>query len=297
MNPKPKLVHIDLNLIDDDIVCRFALNENLAFEYAEMVEAGSECPPITVHRKNDGRYVVEDGRTRLQSYRLTLKTTIPCLIYPEADSGSILIGAFKANCGGPCRVSLTDARHTMMQLMKMGWQRKEIIASFDCYPATMGSRLYYTARRTLIKQRCAEAISAMNKNPKLSLEECAHLYKIPVEDLSRYLTARTDKGQYRDRDRILVTVGQRFKGLISFLASTLKNEMEARLEGKQSSEDVQVIISRICEYETRMSTNIQNWQLRFSKIDAPPRAKALPWGVTEAPEGIRYSQLTHKDKQ
>ena len=259
---------IDLKLISDEIICRAALNQQKAVEYGILMAAGTIFPPIDVFEKGDGSYIIGDGRTRYHGAGLEMRKTIACNVHPKASPKEILAFAFKANSGGSCQVDFSDARHTIMKLIEWKASRAFIEAEMP-YPRDVIRRLYLDAYRNIVNKKCLAALSAMTKNPKMSMEDAARIYDIKIDELVAYSKRGQTKGQKAAATQMLQTIHQRCKAFTAFQANTLKICMQRYQSSEMSADETHRILTAFDEETGKHRKNLINWQNRFAKIDGP----------------------------
>jgi hypothetical protein len=279
-----KVREIDLKLISDDVICRAILNEETALQYSEMMEAGVVFPPIDVFEKEDGSYIIGDGRTRFHAAGLALRKTIACFVHPKASFKEILIFAFNANFGVGNEMRFADARHTIMRLIEEGCGRKYIQDQLR-YSPTVFFRLYTAAARNIMNKRCYAALAALSKNPKMSMQDAASLYKLKADELAAYLKRNEKKKGKSSANQMQATIHLRAKAFTAFQANILKLCMQRYQSGEMGADDVRTVLTAFDAENGKHRKNLVNWQNRFSKIDGPGPNLDLPYSCEKTKAG------------
>ncbi|MDO8512397.1 MAG: ParB N-terminal domain-containing protein [bacterium] len=178
-------VELDLLLVDADLFVRTALNEDWVVTLADLVQAGTELPPIVVVSVGE-RFRVVDGRHRKAAYELCGKDKILVQL-TEVPGGEIgLISAsYKANVGGSLPPTKDDTEHTIEALLDAGATKKNIGQLLNL-PASL-ARKYVDSVENRIKRRRVNKAALAVATESLTIPQAAQIHNIDVDDLKTRL--------------------------------------------------------------------------------------------------------------
>jgi hypothetical protein len=275
---------VPIEIIQDNVICRASLNQDDAYEWAILMEQGVEFPRIKVIKNDDGTYTVRDGRTRLLAYGLAKIKMIPVTVYPKASTKDILFAAIRDNYGQGNGMSFADVQKDIIQFIEMGVSHKSIVENLP-YPKTQIHRMYAHAYSAFTRRKCIKAMESMRVNTKMSMEEAARLFSVTIKDMQNFQKGITKRGSKYSSNNIKGTIQQKFKSIIMFSASTLRQVMERYQNGEVGITYVNEILGQLNQQSGNLRKNLVNWENRFSKIDERPASQHESFSTTKIATG------------
>ena len=182
---------IPLALIDND----FDVREKTLFDghgdvLANLRLEGTVLPPITVYKKDNGRYSVIDGRHRLYAAERIGDKNISATVVPEGTKVERLKLGFNANFGGSLPPTKAEMVLLCVRLYDAGLKAWEIAAAFPS-----AKRYMNYARRDITMRQINLAIQEIRNNPKISMADAAEKWGCTVTALQGALKGGDSEAQ------------------------------------------------------------------------------------------------------
>lgn len=124
-------IEVDLRNLKTDWFVRTGLNEDHVLHLAELIEAGTELPPISI----TSDMLVVDGRHRIEAYKLNSLDKIKATLVEVRDKTSLIAEAYRANIGGALPPTPADTEHTIKLLVGSGASMKKIATLLGLPPS------------------------------------------------------------------------------------------------------------------------------------------------------------------
>jgi hypothetical protein len=125
MKPLEKLLRIDEVVFDEGLYPRMQANWFTINKYAKAMKAGATFPPIAVARYNN-KYILIDGKHRLEAYKTNKETHLQAEIYEDLDEKQIYIMSVRTNATHGQPLSTADVATVIVRLQSMKVSQGEI---------------------------------------------------------------------------------------------------------------------------------------------------------------------------
>jgi ParB-like chromosome segregation protein Spo0J len=96
------------------------INDETVVLYGAAIEAGDQFPPIVVHQRRDGKFVVIDGNHRVASYELNGVEKVEAYVVSDITETQRLLLTFEANTKHGLATGLSERLRQAVNLVEMG---------------------------------------------------------------------------------------------------------------------------------------------------------------------------------
>lgn len=127
-----KLLSIKEIEVDDDVYPRNNYNWLIAFNYSNAIKSGSKFPAITV-AKLGKKYMLVDGRHRLEAYKIVKKKHIQVEVVRIKNKNDIFVLSVKLNIGHGYQFSPHEKAQIVVKLQDMRFNLGQI-SKIICIP-------------------------------------------------------------------------------------------------------------------------------------------------------------------
>lgn len=193
-----KPILIEISQIKNQFDVRRALNDDRILTLAELIDGGTELPPIEVtelagaDKDKDGfKYAFVDGRHRAAAYGMLDKTEILAKIVERHDLPTMFSRALLANWGGALPPTSADIQHTVRRMLEAGASNAAVRKHLQFLPESTVRKCLHDAQQTIKKVRLRQALEAVANG--LRPHEAAERFGIDVEDVTTAISGKKRK--------------------------------------------------------------------------------------------------------
>lgn len=241
---------------------RKELDEDRVVQFAMLMEAGTDFPPILVTPDNE----IIDGRTRFEAYKLLSKPPemVKVIIDREEDRVSVIATAVTANLGGSKPPTQADLRFAVEQMILSGASRKRITESLESVylPAKVLRKLHDDAVSTIRKRSIDRALNDVASGV-ISLVDAAATHNIPVEDLKEAIHGKKKKVKSSDLRSVKGKLSVIYKSYGHTVSCKIRNILEVWEAGQQSDGYVDEVLSHLEYLAHRHSNIVADYRVRY----------------------------------
>ncbi len=183
-----KSIQVKIEELKTDWFVRTGLNQDHVLHLAELIEAGTQLPPILV----TSDMLVVDGRHRIEAYALNDYTSIQAMLVDSRDKVSLIAEAYLANIGGALPPTPADTEHTIKLLVGSGVSMKKI-AELISLPPEITRRYVNSVKAKESRQRMAQAVDAV-VHGGATVDEAADQFRVKPSALQEQLSGGRRNG-------------------------------------------------------------------------------------------------------
>ena len=232
-------IEVDLRNLKTDWFVRTGLNEDHVLHLAELIEAGTELPPISI----TSDMLVVDGRHRIEAYKLNSLDQIKAPLVEVRDKTSLIAEAYRANIGGALPPTPADTEHTIKLLVGSGASMKKI-ATLLGLPPSITRRYVGSVKAKAARRRLSEAVSAV-VSQNATVEEAARLFGVNPATLQERLG-----GKHGDKGRLGISelnqaLTRHNKSAGQKLRSIVESAIRLYEDGDATAKEVLDLIKRV----------------------------------------------------
>ncbi|HOR57431.1 MAG TPA: ParB N-terminal domain-containing protein [bacterium] len=235
-----KVIEVDLRDLRVGWFVRTGLNEDHVLHLAELIEAGTELPPINI----TSDMLVVDGRHRIEAYKLNGLDKTKAVLVEVRDKTSLIAEAYRANIGGSLPPTPADTEHTIKLLVGSGASMKKI-ATLLGLPPSITRRYVGSVKAKDARRRLSEAVSAV-VSQNATVEEAARLFGVNPATLQERLGGK----QHGDKGRLGISelnqaLTRHNKSAGQKLRSIVESAIRLYEDGDATSKEVLDLIKRV----------------------------------------------------
>ncbi len=234
---------------------RRSLDEEHALRLAELLENGTELPPILITPTGE----VIDGRHRMEAHELTNRKEIRCRIVNVQEVSAIIAMGYKANTGGSLPPKKEDTEHTI-ELLLLRKVPKRRIAELLELPMGLASKYVNQVEFRLSQARLRQALRDVSDG--VTVEVAAKKNDVEVKALRQAISGRTRKISTITELKKLATSQFRSNG--ANVRSLLKKAEEEFNDGNLSAKELNTLITYIEKALTRSRRLVDDWKNRIT---------------------------------
>lgn len=266
---KAKIVTVRLTELKTNLFVRSALNQDHALLLAELLENGTDLPPIKITCDN----VVIDGRHRIEAADLNKLTEIRAEVVEAVDESDVIAMAYQANCGGSLPPTTQDTEHTVKLLLDRGETIKRI-AELLALPPGMARKYINEVKSKVTRAKLARAADAITEGG-LTVAKAAEEYDVDPNKLKEVLSGHRRKNRQGIAE-VHRTLTKQQKSASSRTAALLKRVIEQYEDGDVTEHQVREIFMHLDQGHKRSARTLVDWKKRFEGANSakPPKKKA-----------------------
>lgn len=260
----PKARSVPVGQLKVTFNVRKHLDEDRVIQFAQLMEAGVEFPPIEATVDNE----VVDGRTRLEAYKLVGKDQIMVKIVPNRNPVDMIGHAIAANLGGAKPPSQVDLRYGIEQMLLEGASETKI-KDLIPLPGEVVRRYITDARSTIRKRRIEKAIDSM-VNENKSLLDAASDNSLTLKELKGALETKAKKrsAKFSDVHAITGALGTQFAALSRKVTAQAKKSFHEWEDGVSNDGTILTVLEYMVKAAHRLHVNTQDYLVRFKNAQA-----------------------------
>jgi|SRR5262245_12054231 len=258
------VVELPIEELDISFWVRLKPDTDRVLYLAEMYEAGVDLDPIVVWlRQETNKYVVRDGRHRIEAKRLLDHPTIKAKIVPAPKNAAEEISlAFQANLGGALPPTKEDTEHTVKLLISQGVAGRDI-AKLLPLPPSLARRYVDNVASKQAKMKLRQAIEAV-ADGEMSAVQAAAKYNVDIDTLRKELGGRKKKGK-QAAVQIKHNLGKQYRSLSQKNASILKALFSGLDDGEVSIATIETVIAHMHEANRKLTITLRGWTQRLEQ--------------------------------
>lgn len=250
---------VALKDLEINLYVRRVLNQDHALFLAELLDNGTKLPPIKVALV-DEKYIVIDGRHRIEAHELCKLTEIRVEICQVRDQAELIAEAYRSNVGGPLPPTAEDTEHTIVQLLDGGTTQRDIIKLLRL-PAGMARRYIKSVQSKMTRSKIQKAADAITEGG-LTVAKAAEQYGIEPEKLKQSLSGHRRRHKQGVAE-IQSGLTKLYKSLSLRNAALLRNLLEKLEDADVTSRQVTEIFDHLESLQKKSARSVADWKKRF----------------------------------
>jgi len=258
------VIEVSMDDLDVSFWVRLKPDPDRVLYLAELMDNGVEIDPIVVWLKQEtNKYVVRDGRHRIEAARFLDRTSIKCKVVPAPKNSAEEISlAYQANLGGALPPTKEDTEHTVRLLLAEGVAGRDI-AKLLPLPPSLAKRYVDNVASKIGKARLRQAIEAV-ADGEMSAPAAAQKYNVNLDVLRKELGGRKKKGKAAAA-QIIRNIGSQYRSLSQKNAAALKALFTRLEDGEVTTSVIEEVISHIVDSNRRLAVAIKGWGQRLEQ--------------------------------
>lgn len=262
-----------------EVYVRTKLNETKVLEYAELMEAKVNFPPIEVNQDN----IIIDGRHRYEAAKLCSHDKIACTVTRTKDEADLISRAYRANAGGSLPPSREDTEHTIMSLLERGTKADDIAPMLNVPPSI--AKKYIATVKSKIKRGKLVRAAAEVAAGKITVDDAASKYGLKPKDLGEFIEGNPTR-KASDLEGLKRGLTISFTSSSHKSAGTLKRALDRFEDGDLSEKQVRAVFKHLSSLQERSSKAMEGWLKRFEAMIASKKGgNKVEAAATEEVEG------------
>lgn len=240
-----------------NLFVRFEINEDRVLHLAELIQNGTQLPPITIA----SNMMVIDGRHRTAAYEFLGLAEIQAEIVDIEDGTEQIAMAFKANVDGPLPPNQQDIEHTIELLLERG-EAKKRIGELLGLPAGMARRYISVVQSKVARATVMKAAAAVTDGG-LTVAKAAETYSVDPEKIRAVLSGHRRKNKLGGVVEIHRNLTTTFKSLSSRNAALIRGLLGKYEDGDVSEKQVREIFAHIEKLQKQSTRAVAERMTRF----------------------------------
>jgi hypothetical protein len=153
---------VNIESIHQEFFVRRSLDEDMVIQFAEALEAGAKFPPIEVVDRDDGGYILVNGRHRLAANNLNSARTMSVRVLASKPRHALIQLAMADNMGGSKPPTRSDIQFATINAIEAGAKVIDVQRGLEkFYPTSVASRFINDARSNINARRTRKALTLM----------------------------------------------------------------------------------------------------------------------------------------
>src|SRR5262245_8066653 len=258
------VIEVSMDDLDVSFWVRLKPDPDRVLYLAELMDNGVEIDPIVVWLKQEtNKYVVRDGRHRIEAARFLDRTSIKCKVVPAPKNSAEEISlAYQANLGGALPPTKEDTEHTVRLLLSQGVAGRDI-AKLLPLPPSLARRYVDNVASKQAKMKLRQAIEAV-ADGEMSAVQAAATYNVDIDTLRKELGGRKKKGK-QAAVQIKHNLGKQYRSLSQKNASILKALFSGLDDGEVSIATIETVIAHMHEANRKLTITLRGWTQRLEQ--------------------------------
>jgi hypothetical protein len=120
-----KIVEIKKITFDEKLYPRIQSDWMISYSYSEAMKSGSKFPPITI-AELDGKYVLVDGKHRLDAYNINKQTHVQAIVLSGLSKEQVFAEAVFANTAHGKKLSNQERAYCIQKLQEFKFSLDDI---------------------------------------------------------------------------------------------------------------------------------------------------------------------------
>lgn len=253
---KPEVVMVKIAGLKTNLFVREGLNEGHVLYLADLIDGGTELPPILITRDME----IVDGRQRKEAFELNKRTEIPATFVDVRDDIQLIAMAYQANVGGSLPPTQQDTEHTIQLLLRRGVPKKQI-ADLLGLPASMARKYVNDVQSKTARLQLQKAVTAVTE-AGLTIAKAAETYGVDLDKLKEIISGRRRKHKAGVAD-IQRGLSSTHKSLSLKNAALVRSLLEKYEDGDVSEKQAREIFEHIEDLQKKASRTFADWRKRF----------------------------------
>ncbi len=253
-----KIEKVALKDLKISLFVRKQLNQEHALYLAELIENGTQLPPIQI----TSDYVVIDGRHRIEAHGLNNQNEIMAEIVDNIVTDSELISmAYRANIGGPLPPSQHDTEYTVMLLLDRGENIKRIACMLGL-PINLARKYINSVQSKVLRKKLIKAIRGITEDG-ITIDTAADKYGVNADSIKQMISGQNRKCNSDFFSDVMKGLNVTYKSVNLKKAALFKELMQKYDDSDVTDEQVEEVFARIEKLHNRSAHLVNEWKRRF----------------------------------
>lgn len=299
---KQESVSLPVAELKDDFDVRWEMNTEHVRTLASLIESGHDLPPIEVFQDTT---IIFDGRHRKAAHDLLGRKTAECVYVPRGTDSENVVRALAVNMGGALPPSVSDIKHTITHLLKLGVTRREIISQFveaTKLESRYVQKLLDEAQGDMAKSRMNAAVKAVT-DENFSVAAAAERFDVGVSGLRSRLKGKPLDETKPDLRIIKAAISSKYRGIASSNGKVCRDTLKQFRDGFLTAEEAMSVLGKLKNHVSNLASLLDDWMRRVEAESKPIKVvkvnvrKAVDKRIAGTPPALAPVPVASKPKK